>query len=383
MLKRSPFPSLTAFLRVLGKALIILLVINAVLLALGVNPVRALVMLNTYDLLGRGRQRLAYPSDFQNGQLPLDALLAAHAIDQPKPPDEYRVVLLGESGIAGWGVPDAATVSAQLTAQGVRLEGRQVVAYNLAYPQPSAARDLLVLDAALEHDPDLIVWVVSPATLNAAPEAAGQNRVFFQINRRRLARLTAEYDPLIGEWTREVVDPMLPDEPGWQRYVALRDQSLLPVWLNSLLYPFAPPDLAVSERRVGLEPAPEQARYSADDPGFREMPGPAWPFLQAGCQAAAGGGADLLIVAEPMALQGGEHAAVNYNLLYAHDLVDRYRTALVDYAAAHGLWLADLTGRLPAERFTDTPTHMDAEGHAELAGALADILREGGESVCR
>src|SRR5690554_4192884 len=113
MLKESPFPGLAVFARVLLKALAILLVLNAALLATGVRPIRALVTLNTWDLLGRGRARLAYPSDFQNGQLPLEALLAAHEISRgPKPPDEYHVMLIGESGIAGWGVENADTLYA-------------------------------------------------------------------------------------------------------------------------------------------------------------------------------------------------------------------------------------------------------------------------------
>src|SRR5438876_1197664 len=107
MMKQSPFPSITVFLRVLIKALVIVVLINAALLALHINLVRSLVVLNTWDLIGRGRARLSYPSDFQNGQLPLEALLAAHQISAgPKSQDEFRVVLLGESGIAGWGVPD-------------------------------------------------------------------------------------------------------------------------------------------------------------------------------------------------------------------------------------------------------------------------------------
>jgi hypothetical protein len=79
-MNQSPFPDLATFVRALVKALMIVLLANLVVLWSGANPVRTLITLNTWDALGRGRTRLAYPSDFQNGQLPLEALLAAHAI---------------------------------------------------------------------------------------------------------------------------------------------------------------------------------------------------------------------------------------------------------------------------------------------------------------
>jgi len=380
--KASPFATPGAMLRTFGKAALVAVAINLILLAAGFEPVRALVRINTYDLLGRGRARLAYPSDFQNGQLPLDALLAAHAISQPKGEDEYRVVLLGESGVAGWGLPDDKTLAAQLTADEVRIGGRRVVAYNLAYPQPGAARDLLILDAALAYNPDLIVWFVTPATLNNAPDAAGQNRVFFDLNRERLAELAEEYDPLVGEWVDANAAALLTPRPWWYRYSAIRGQDTLPVWINSLFYPFSPPDLAESDRRVGLEEPPDEARYTLDHPGFEEMPNAAWAFLRAGCVEADAGGAGLLVVNEPLAMLGDPGMGGVANSMYTWALYERYRVALADYAGEHGLWYADLWDAVPNAHFTDTPTHMDAAGAAILAGRLGEVMEAGGASTC-
>src|SRR5574341_1698283 len=192
-MKQSPFPDLKAFIRVFVKALFIVALINGILLWAHINPVRALVNLNTWDLLGRSRARLAYPSDFQNGQLPLESLLGAHAISDTKNAEEYRVVLLGESGIAGWGLPDEDTLAAQLTETNIRIQGKRLAAYNLAYPQPSAARDLLALDAALDYQPDLIIWFVTPAALDDSTEIIGPNRVFFDLNRARLEEIVSSY----------------------------------------------------------------------------------------------------------------------------------------------------------------------------------------------
>ncbi len=384
MSKQSPFASLGQFIRVMAKALVIVAALNAVLLALDVNPVRGLVRLNTYDLLGRGRPRLAYPSDFQNGQLPLDALLAMHELSQPKEPGEYRVVLLGESGVAGWGVEDGETLAAQLTARGIRVGGSHVVAYNLAYPHPNVARDLLILDAALPYRPDLVVWFLSPAAVNDDPESAGPNRVFFGLHRERLRALAEQYPALFGGWYDAHAAALLPEEPGWYAFSAIREQELLPIWLNAQFYPFIPPDLARSERRIGTEPAPEEARYMDGHPGFRTMPNVTWDVLRAGCFHARSGGSDLLLVNEPMAINSGPHASRTYNALYGRALYDRYRAALAAFTERYGIAYADLWDAVPPERFTDTPLHMDAHGFGLLAEALAARLAAAEEgSDCR
>jgi hypothetical protein len=370
--KQSQLSTFPAFRRVLVKALVIVAAINIALLVFRVNPVRALVTLNTWDLIGRGRARLAYPSDFQNGQLPLEALLATHQISVgAKPADEYRVILLGESGIAGWGVPDEDTLAAQLTERNIDVNDKRFVAYNLAYPQPGAARDLLIMDAAMIYDPDLILWFITPAALDNSPDIAGANRVFYNLNRDRLQRLVDEDPVLLGEWLDER-GPALLDEPApAERYIAIRDQDLLPVWLNALFYPFIAPDLAVSDRRAGSEPVPNEAKYTLDSPGFAEIPNQTWNFLEVGCLRAKDGGAAILLINEPMLVS--DHAE-NYNANYQRALYDAYRAELSDYADTHHIPFADLWDIIPSERFTDTPLHMDAEGYAILSAALEQAL---------
>lgn len=366
------------FGRVLIKALVIVVMLNAILLAGRINPVRLLVEnVNSWWLVGHGRARLTYPSDFQNGQLPVEALLNAHAVNyDAKSEDEYRVLLLGESGIAGWGLEDYETLSAQLTALGIEVGGRQVVAYNLAYPQPGAARDLVTLDAALAYDPDLVIWFITPAALNDEIDIVGANRVFFDLNRARLAALVDQYPDLLADW----YEPRYaePSSDMWlSQWVAIRDQELLPIWLNALLYPFIPPDLAVSDRRIGQEPVPDEALYTDDHPGFAEMPNATWNILRAACLRTEEEGVELLLVNEPMLVGSGGASDINYNVQYQRAMYDRYRDTLSAFSAEHGIGYVDLWNIVPASRFTDTPLHMDAQGQAILADAVAAILTEG------
>src|SRR5262249_8276686 len=99
--------------------------------------------------------------DAGNQVIPLETLLGAHEISQPKASDEFRVVILGDSGINGWSVGDSKTVRSYITAANETANGKHIRAYNLAYLGPSITRDLVIADAALAYQPDLIVWFVT------------------------------------------------------------------------------------------------------------------------------------------------------------------------------------------------------------------------------
>src|SRR5262249_42940809 len=162
----------------------------------------------------------AYPSDFQNGQLPVESLIGAHTLAYtPKAPNEYRVVVLGESGIAGWGLPDSETFTTQLTTRKLSIEGKQVIAYNLAYPSPNIARDALILDAALDYQPDLVIWFVTGAAFDNSIGALGVNGEFFALNRARLQKLVDSVG--LNAWLAARLDPL----PAWSSWVAIHDQD--------------------------------------------------------------------------------------------------------------------------------------------------------------
>jgi hypothetical protein len=371
-MRSSPFPSLSITLRVLAKAVILLLILNFVCLAVRFNPVATLTRFNTWWLVGHGRARLVYPSDFQNGQLPVEDILGAHEIAYtPKTDDEYRVILLGESGIAGWGLHDQDTLSAQLTARNIRINGKRLVAYNLAYPSPSAARDVLILDGALRYRPDLVLWFITPAALDNSVGAVDTNGVFFDLNREQLKRITSANNLIDWYTTRFPTEP-----PNNLPFVAIQGQDTLPVWLNSLFYPFIVPDLGLTTRRVGSEPLPEIPQYTIGRAGFDPMPNETWRFLDIGRTLAEQAGARLMLINEPMLIGSGLHSDVIYNREYQRAFYDAYRQKLIDYAAQNKFRLVDLWNVIPAASFTDTPLHSDPAGYAVLTDHLVKLLEE-------
>ena len=375
MFKQPPFESWAEFAGALIKAVVLVMVINALLLAVGINPVRQVIRLNTFGIIDDGRARLVYPSDLQNGQLPVGAQLRTHEIRyQPKAADEFRVVVLGESGIAGWGLTDEETLSAQLTAMDVTIEGKRVTAYNLAYPAPSAPRDVVILDAALAYDPDLILWFVTAASLDNSERLVGANRVFFNANRTRVEHLLEDYRALDAWYTRQGIN-LIDQHPAWEKYIAIRDQELLPIWVKTLLYPFMMPELGITDVRVGSQPLPEEARFMLGHPGFEQMPNATWAWLDVGCRHALNNGTQLMLINRPIMV--GEGAEEVYNTLYGVALYDAYRDALITYAAEHGIAYSDLWDVIPPENYTDTPLHADAEGYGILAADVAVLLDSG------
>lgn len=369
-MRTSPIRSLPSLIRIVVKAVILVAILNFVFLVVGFDPIQALVRINLWGLAGRGRERVIYASDFQNGQLPIPALLATHELAvRPKAADEYRVIVLGDSAVMGWGLQDVETFAAQLTARGLYRDGKRLVAYNLAYPTPSIARDTLLIEAAQRYQPDAAIWFVTATGFAELPHD-DLTRGVLQINRSQLSRITDANG--LADWYDRWVMPEAPVT----RWSAFRDPVLTGVWIGTLPYPFIVPDVGKAERRAALAPIPIKARFTSDHPVFVGMPGDTWRFLEIGKQVADSHGMQLFIVNEPILIQIGANSETNYNTLYERALYDRYRVELAVRTQVLGIPLIDLWDAIPAANFTDTVLHMDADGYRQVVDRVIEVLSE-------
>jgi hypothetical protein len=335
----NPFRRVLARITVKGLALFGVVVLIAAL----TDPVRPLSRVTIYNTLVPGRQRLPW------GERPelafnvtvnnVDAMFASHEIARPKAADEFRVVLVGDSSTWGFLLKPEDTLSALLNAKQLRRNGKRVRVYNLGYPDFSLSKDGALLLRSLEHQPDLVIWLV---TLRSFPKSLQKHALLDAINpaagdlahkRRALADLLRLQ--LFGvAWAATGLDQHYPaDYTPVQRDLDA-DQSF---------GAFAPPTLPRDD-----------LSYGVFDSAQRRM-----------------GTIPLIVVNEPMLVSTGANSDVRYNFFYPRWAYDRYRLDLVETLQSAGIRHYDYWNLVPQIEFTNSAVHLTPAGSRMLADRLA------------
>lgn len=359
-------------LRVLLKTALLFVAIN-LLFAVAVTP-ESYGRLSLYNRLWPGRDRLPYgenPAESYNLSLNnLPAMLSSHRLAQPKSADEFRVLLLGDSAVWGWLLPNEDTLAGQLNQMDLHsADGRSLTFYNLGYPILSLSKDLLLLDEALAYEPDLIVWLV---TLDSLAPAQQLNHPLLWHNAPRTRALMQTYQLPLDAADGRFVEPNF-----WQRTLVgqrqelanwLRLQQLGAAWQATGVDQAIPPDYTpratdfeADESWQGFETA---VSLSTADLSFT--------MLAAGVQIASD--VPVIIVNEPIFVSDGQNSDLRYNAWYPRWAYDQYRELLAETSATHHWTYLDLWNLVPGEEFTDSPVHLTAVGNQLLADELADWL---------
>lgn len=349
---------------ILIRALIFLAAANV--LFAWINPMPALGELSLYNRILPGRTRLpfsAQPDVSNNLTLyNLDAMFASHEIAAiPKPADEFRVVLIGDSSIWGLLLRDKETRTALLNARGLTAGGMRVRFYNIGYPTMSSLKDLLLLDRIMDYQPDMIMWTITLEALVPAKQISSSIVAHNPVNTRRLI---AEY-----KLSCDMNDPAFVDSSFWDRTIFGRRRDLADlIWLQAKGFGWA---------ATGVDTyIPEQhdrpKNDLTDETAYRGMEGPqfqpsdlSWDVLDAGREMTEG--IPLLVINEPMFRAGGENSDIRYNSLYPRWAYDRYRTMLDEYTRSHGVAYVDLWDAIPADQFTDAIEHITPEAEQVVA----------------
>jgi hypothetical protein len=359
-------------LRVVGKALVLLILLNLIFAAL--YPMEALGQLSLYSWLLPGRERLPYGENsalsYNLSLYNVPAMMASHIAQRPKTEDEYRVLLIGDSASWGWFLDNDDTLAGQLNALDLRREdGKRVVVYNLAYPVMSLTKDLMFLDAARGYDADLILW---PVTLESFPREKQLFAPVVQQNPERVRPLIETYD--LGLDTADVrfVDPTFLEKTavGQRRNLAdlIRLQLYGFSWAATGIDQYIPGEITL--RRSDFEPDvswqtfPEPVTFTEEDL--------AWEVLDAG--RALAGETPVLLVNEPMYISSGSNSDLRYNSFYPRWAYDQYRQLLGEKAQQEEWLYLDLWDRIAPQEFTDTPVHLTPQGSRQLAELLAEEI---------
>lgn len=323
--------------------------------------------LNLFHLLHEERERLPIstlpPADEALDVGNLEAMLASHVVSRPKAPNEFRVLVLGDS--AAWGLqltPDE-TVTGQLNQSKLRCGNKDVRVYNLSYPRSSATKDLMILDKARATQPDMIVWFITWYTLMPKTRAdhwlISQNPGEYYALARRFDFLPKDYRP-----------------PGlWDR-VFDANRRLFRVARYEL---YAAIQVATGQDQMPGPPEVLPANLSPD-PSFEGLKPPTLREAQVSLDQVEdfhtlAGNVPVLLVNEPiLVVVGDPNSSVRYNNYYPRWVYDQYREYVQEAASRRSWNYLDLWNAFPSPYFTDTPLHLTPDGQHLLATMLAPAI---------
>ncbi len=340
------------------------------------NPLEALGRVSLYNVILPGRERLPYGEDsaksYNLSTTNIPAMFASHIVSRPKAPDEFRVIVIGDSGTWGWLLDNKDTLAGQINAQHLKTaDGKRVVAYNLGYPVMALTKDVLILEEALKLQPDLIVW---PVTLESFPRAKQMFPSIVQNNAARTRALIDRFQLRLDPNDPRFVDPDFLGKTivGQRRNLAdwLRLQALGFSWAATRIDQAMPDQIKLRqsdfEQDVSWQDFKEPTTLTENDLAF--------DVLGAGLKLT--GDTPMLIINEPMFISSGQNSDLRYNSFYPRWAYDQFHELLNGQATANHWHYLDLWDSIAPAEFTDTPVHLTPQGMMQFAQAVGEeILR--------
>ena len=365
-------PTINIF-RVLLKAGILFALFNFAFVFVNAESVGKLSL---YNGVFPGRERFPFGETRESYNLSLyslDAMFASHILSgTEKTPDELRVLLIGDSSVWGTLLTPEQTLAGQLNANSITACDKNVRAYNLGYPTISLTKDLLILEKAMQYQPDMVIWLT---TLEAFPKDKQFDSPIVANNASRVRELISHYN-----LSANPNDPALVKPSNWdQTFVGQRRNlaDLLRLQIYGVLWASTGVDQVYPE---------DYERAQTDLDANFEFHGMSQPSELRNALAldvldALMNAADVptLLVNEPMLISDGLNSDVRYNFFYPRWAYDEYRQTLSQHAGANGWNYLDLWDLVPSNEFTNSAIHLTPYGEFLLAGKIAEAI----QTTCR
>jgi hypothetical protein len=361
----------TKFLRnVLIKGLVLFLVVDLVFIT--VNPA-TLGRPSLYNIIFTGRQRFPFGEDssksYNLSLFNLDAMFASLGLaGTPKPSNEYRIIVIGDSSIWGTLLRPEETLSGQLNAAGLSLCGKKISVYNLGYPTISLTKDLLVLDYAMRFHPDLIIWSV---TLEAFTIDNQLSSPIVANNAGRVRDLMTRYNLQLNPNDPVLVQPTLWDTTliGQRRALAdlFRLQMYGVLWSATGIDQTYPTDYQHTQRDFTID-----VSYHNMRPPTLEGSQLAFAELEAGLRIVTN--TPIILINEPIYISDGKNSDLRYNFLYPRWVFDQWRQIMEVRAKEEGWKYLDLWNIVPSDEFTNSAIHLTSSGESMLVGQVKKYI---------
>jgi hypothetical protein len=359
---------------VLLKGLILFLMVDLGCSALGTS---GLGKISLYNHLFAGRSRLPFGEDsaqsYNLSLFNLDAMFASHLISGgQKPPDEFRVIVIGDSSTWGTLLRPEETLAGQLDSRGLSLCGKRMRVYNLGYPTIALTKDLLILDYALRYKPDLVLWLTS---LESFPAGKQLSSPIVANNAPLVKDLIDRYDLPLDPNDSALVHAGFWDETLIGQRRALADLFRLQVygvmWSATGIDQTYPIDYTHAQTDFNTD-----ITYGDLQPPVLDASQLSFSLLDAGLRIADS--IPIILVNEPILISDGVNSELRYNFLYPRWAYDQWREMMLERAKASGWNYLDLWNLIPAKEFTNSAIHLTPSGESILAGRIQQTIFEQG-----
>jgi hypothetical protein len=321
------------------------------------TPMETLGRLSLYNSILTGRERLPYgevPAESYSLSLyNIPAMFASHTLSQPKADGEFRVIIIGDSATWGWFLDNADTLAGQLNAINT---DDAIRFYNLGYPVMSLTKDVMILDEAMAHAPDLIIW---PITLESFPR---EKQVFPPIVQENAGRIR----PLISQYNLNVNGENSFTSPSFLDETIIGQRRNLADLLRLQQYGFSWTATGI-DQTIPADPPLRKSNFD-EDVSWQTFDEPialthdvlAFDVLEAGFAIA--GDVPILLINEPIFISDGANSDLRYNAFYPRWAYDQYRVLLAETAVSNQWHYLDAWDAVDGEQFGDTAVHLTPAG---------------------
>lgn len=330
--------------------------------------------LSIYNWLVPGRDRVPYEREVEyysiSHTIPvyedMDAMYQSTTLSQPKQSDEFRVFLIGDSSAWGFELRPQDTLVGQINALHLTAcDGRNIIAYNAAFPLPYVMKDLLLIDKVLEYDPDLFLWTV---TMDGFINRQTFTRHFLNPHSQRVRELVKEYNIQNLEMEQMVTQTF------WERTL-IGQRSRLKKILLLQFHGFGWSASGLDYDYRYYAPLSQDLSDGSQPSAFDDLnlEGMLFDVLDAGHERI--GDLPLLVVNEPIFIASGRNSDIRYNDFYPRWAYDEYLAYLEAKMNSAQFHYVDAWDLLPSSEFTDSIFHRTPAAEKILAEFLAPQIQ--------
>ena len=356
-------------LRVIIKAIVLFILLNAIFAVLA--PIETLGNMTVQV----SRERLPYGEDDRAYNLSLNnlpAMFASHEVIHPKTEDEFRVLLIGDSGTWGILLKPEETLAGYINSENYTLnDGRRVKAYNIGHPIMSLTKDLMLLDYAIQYEPDMIVWLTTLESFNRGEQL---DPPIVLNNATRVKNLIETYSLDLDADNPDFVEPEFLNLTiiGQRRELSdlMRLQAFNIMWRVTGIDQYYPDEYSLRSEDFDED----LSWHDYDEPTDLTTDDLAFDVISAGLERA--GEIPVLLVNEPMFISDGENSDLRYNFWYPQWAYDQYRTIYSDLAEENNWYYLDVWNIVDGAEFTDSPVHLTPAGSQQLSEVVGQAIME-------